>query len=330
MKRIVRPLLPGAALAALCVACYFLLRTGALPVDPGLAGPSIRRPAEPKPALVIADIDTNRTGAPAPSADTVHEASPPSSAAETARVEEHWEDLKDRADAGDTDASCRLAQRLKGCREARELSARIEEALTHAALRDDVDAAAMIAQQEADRLSSERSCGADIPGDVVLREWEYLLRAAQAGHAPSMYRFVLNPPVDQSRPLEYLDAMAAYNRFALSFIDRLLASGSAEGLVAALIIESGQPIIGMTSLGSGDPARRLQLAAALAILRDKPAILESARAAVADRLDTRAAQAAIAAGERMSPGYAFQFADTSVGVEIDESAASCDASWRRE
>jgi hypothetical protein len=328
VTRIVRRFLLGAALAAVCIAGYFLLRTGAPPVEPGVAGPTITRAAEH--TLDIEDIGIDRARAPALSEDEVPETSPPSSAIETGRAEERWEDLKARADAGDTTASCKLAQRLKGCREARELSARIEEALTHAALRDDTDAAAIIAQYEADRLSYERSCGTGIPTNVVLREWEYLLRAAQAGHAPSMYRFVLNPPVDQSRPLEYLDAMEAYNRFALTLIDRLLASGSAEGLVAALIIESGQPIIGMTSLASGDPARRLQLAAALAILRDKPAILESARAAVADQLDTRAARAAIAAGERMSSGYAFQFADTSVGVEVDESAASCDASWAEE
>lgn len=326
--RLMQWVLLGAALAAVCIAGYFLLRTGAPPIEPDAASPAILRAADR--ALDTEDIPIDQASAPAFSEDGVPETSPPSSAIEAGRVEEHWEDLKDRADAGDTRASCKLAQKLKGCREARELSDRIEEALTHAALRDDTDAAAIIAQHEADRRSSERSCGADIPRDVVLREWEYLLRAAQAGHAPSMFRFVLNPPVDQSRPLEYLDAMAAYNRFALSFIDRLLANGSAEGLVAALIIESGQPIIGMTSLSSGDPARRLQLAAALAILRDKPAILESARASVSDQMDTRTAQAAIAAGERMSVGYAFQFADTTVGVEVDESPASCDASWAEE
>jgi hypothetical protein len=242
--------------------------------------------------------------------------------------QEHWQELKDRADAGEVNASCKLAQRLQGCRRAAELRDSIDEALTLAAARNDLDSAEIIARQEIDMVEADGRCGAVIPREVVLQEWKYLLKAAQAGHEPSMYQFVLNPPIDQARPLEYLDAIQAYDQYALTFVERLLASGSAEGLVAAVILESGTPIIGSTSLSSGDPVRRVELAAALAVLRNKPAILDSTLASLGGQIDERVRHSAIASGQRRSASFAFRFADTSLGVEVDQGPTICDEWWR--
>jgi hypothetical protein len=244
--------------------------------------------------------------------------------------EETWESLKARADRGDTNASCRLSLKLEGCRLAREarqrIAAEIEQLAAIGAADVDEQIAMRLSNNEAERAGYESRCG-QVPPGVVMQEWQYLLRAAQAGHEPSMYRFVTAPPIDDSRPLEYVEALQAYRQHASTFVDELLRRGSAEGIVAALLIAVGHPIVGQSPLRPRDPGRMVQLASALALLRNKPGILTSTLSNAAEELTPGDIERARAEGERLAPNFSFRFADTTVGVVVDRQPDSCDTDW---
>jgi hypothetical protein len=246
-------------------------------------------------------------------------------------ADDDWQSLKERADAGDVNAGCKLSLALEGCRRAAELRWQIDSELQSMRFDDPASRDAAMAERLA--ANSEEAAGyaarcGGAPREVALQEWQYLLAAAQAGHEPSMYRFAMFPPIDGERPLEYTEAIAAYKRYAQQFIDELVRRGSAEGLLAAFLVAGGHTFIGQSPLSPRDPKKMVQYGAALSILRNRPAILDSAIANVAGSLTQSEVDTAIAEGRGMAGGFRFRFlADGQKSVDPERSKSTCDKDW---
>lgn len=242
--------------------------------------------------------------------------------------EASWKDLQQRADAGDVRSACRLSLTLSACREAHAERRRIDHEVAQLAASPDADKEriALLAADEERVSTLEQRCGG-APDSLVRRDWEYLLDAARQGHGPSMWRFVLDPPIDPTRPLDYADALVAYRDYTLGLVDALIERRSAEGLVMALLLSAGIPIIGDSPLYRRDAEATLRAAAAVAEVRGKPLVLQSTIEQTRDELDPALAQRVIEEGQRMAADFTFQFSTIGNGIEVDDSPAGCDAHW---
>lgn len=239
-----------------------------------------------------------------------------------------WKDLQQRADAGDVRSACRLSLILTACREAHAERRRIDREVAQLATSTDADKdrIALLAADEERVSTLEQRCGG-APDGLVRRDWKYLLDAARQGHGPSMWRFVLDPPIDPTRPLDYADALVAYRDYTLGLVDALIERQSAEGLVMALLLSAGIPIIGDSPLYPRDAEATLRAAAAVAEVRGKPLVLQSTIEQTRDELDPALAQRVIEEGQRMAADFTFQFSTIGNGIEVDDSPAGCDAHW---
>lgn len=257
------------------------------------------------------------------------DASATSSMARNASVEvPGWKDLQQRADAGDIRSACRLSLILTACREAHSERRRIDHEVSRlaASTAADKDRIAALAADEERVADLERRCGG-APDALVRRDWKYLLDAARQGHGPSMWRFVLDPPIDHTRPLDYADALVAYRDYTLGLVDALIERRSAEGLVMALLLSAGIPIVGDSPLYPRDAEATLRAAAAVAEVRDKPLVLQTTIDQTRDELDPALAQRVIEEGQRMAADFTFQFSTIGNGIEVDDTPAGCDAHW---
>jgi hypothetical protein len=249
--------------------------------------------------------------------------------AQDAPVEEAgWKDLQQRADAGDVRSACRLSLTLSACREAHAERQRIDREVAQLAASADADKdrIALLAADEERVSTLEQRCGG-APDALVRRDWEYLLDAARQGHGPSMWRFVLDPPIDHTRPLAYADALVAYRDYTLGLVDALIERRSAEGLVMALLLTAGIPIIGDDPLYPRDAEATLRAAAAVAEVRGQPLVLERTIERTRDELDPALAQRVVEEGRRMAADFTFQFSTIGNGIEVDDTPAGCDAHW---
>ena len=180
-----------------------------------------------------------------------------------------WQALLPAAQADDPVAACRLALLLDDCRLAADVAAMIDTQLSMAAQsgRAAQEAAAEIAALEASAEPLQRSCG-DAPPALVGHGWSFLLRAAIAGHEPSMYRFVTDPPFDPAAPAEAQAALDAWQRHAGLLLGDLLRRASPHALRLAYRVAQGEALVGDRALQPRDPRAVLRLGTALAVVQE--------------------------------------------------------------
>jgi len=183
-----------------------------------------------------------------------------------------WATLLHAAQQDDPVAACRLAVLLDDCRMADDIGAMIETRISMAARAGDGlrEAAAEIEELEASAEPLRASC-ADAPPALVAQGWNFLLRAAIAGHEPSMYRFVTDPPLAAQAPAEARAALAAWRQHARVLLVGLLRRASPQALPLAYRAAQGEPLVADLPLQPRDPAAVLRLGSALAMLLEDDA-----------------------------------------------------------
>ena len=126
--------------------------------------------------------------------------------------------------AQDTDAdpitACQLAVLLEDCRLSRDVDAMIETEVSMAQ-REGRSPAAEIVRLDDVAAGSRAACGA-APPELQAHEWEFLHRAALAGHEASMYRFVTDLPLAGLPRSEHERALAAWRRDAPAVLAALV------------------------------------------------------------------------------------------------------------
>ncbi len=180
-----------------------------------------------------------------------------------------WLALLAQADAGDPHAACQLSVLLDDCRLAAEVDEMVETQISMAASEDTnvIANARDIAVLETS-IDPLRDTCASVPADLVSQGWIYLLRAAIAGHEPSMFRFVTDLPVDPRLSGETTDAWSVYREHAALFIGLLLQRASPEALMLAFRAAQGAIFVGDRPIQTRDPAAVVRLGTALIQLRE--------------------------------------------------------------
>lgn len=180
-----------------------------------------------------------------------------------------WLALLAQADAGDPHAACQLSVLLDDCRLAAEVGEMVETQISMAASEETnvIANARDIAVLETSIDPLRDACAA-VPADLVTQGWIYLLRAAIAGHEPSMFRFVTDLPVDPRLSAETADAWSVYREHAAVFIGLLLQRASPEALTLAFHAAQGAIFVGDRPIQTRDPAAVVRLGTALIELRE--------------------------------------------------------------
>jgi hypothetical protein len=250
----------------------------------------LRDPAPPLPAVEFA-LPLPMLDRLAPEA-TIVAVTPPSSP--------RWIPLLVAADGGDPLAACRLSLLLDDCRLASAVSRMIETQVSMAASSEVplAQAASEIGELELSVEALQRSC-ADVPPALVERGWSYLLHAAIAGHAPSMLRFLTDPPLDAASPYETRTATAAYRENAALFLGDLLQRASPEALELAFRASQGVALALDQPIQVRDPAAVVRIGTALAMLGDDGGDTQAAIEQALSELSSRQAQQAHADGQRL-------------------------------
>lgn len=241
-----------------------------------------------------------------------------------------WSTLLADAAADDPVAACRLAVLLEDCRLARDIEVMIETELSMAERegRGPASVASEIVALEASAASARAACGAAPPA-LLAHEWNYLLRAALAGHEPSMYRFVTDLPVDAQWPDEAAAARVAWRRYAPEILSALVQRRSPESLVLAYRAAQGFAILGDQPLQRRDPRAAARLGAALAIVHEDDPALAVELAALARELDQVQLHRARSEGARLADGFLAATRDglASGGEECDRGWPGMQATW---
>lgn len=202
-------------------------------------------------------------------------------------VREVLASLQSRADAGEVRAACRVGMELSRCRtvrlfrsiqefDERRLRAAKPGSNEFMAIRDSIEA------QKKSHATERKACEG-VTDDVLDSAWRYLLRAAQAGHVPSISHFLVAPPLPESA-IEDLEGYKAYRDHAPAFFERAIAAGDvAAAYVAYTQWSHGRGIRG-GKVYERDPQRALTFAYLLLPLVD-------ARAADMLRFDLKVLEA---------------------------------------
>lgn len=160
----------------------------------------------------------------------------------------NYEALKAHADAGDASASCRLAFELNRCAQLPELRELSENYITQAAAsrqgttksQADTDVAVRL---ESSLRSAESVCEGFRPNPSD-KAWKYLLRAAKAGHVPSMVRYAVQPPLSEQRFAEDAEGWAQYRKEAGPLLTRAAESGNSAAAYHLFMAYYGVPMPG--------------------------------------------------------------------------------------
>lgn len=229
--------------------------------------------------------------------------------------------------AGDDDdavAACRLAVLIDDCQLVRDVDAMIDTELSMAARegRAADSVADEILRLDASAAPARESCG-DAPPELLAHGWSFLLRAALAGHEPSMFRFVIDLPRDPSRPAEDAAALAAWHRHAPALLDRLVQRRSLQALPIAYRAAQGFPIAGDEVLQPRDPFVVMRLGSALALVLGDDSTLDVDLALLEHELPAAQRRAARAQGERLADAF-LQAGQAPLAPAFDE---ECAAGW---
>jgi TPR repeat protein len=172
-----------------------------------------------------------RSASPAPAPVASQSLPPPNSP-----VAAIYDQLAARARAGDSRASCRLANDLAACRSLallREQRDGFDRSLlqeTGKAKPNEQRLKQLLGQQEQlnTRIAdNERQCGG-LSGERLDEAFDWLKLAADQGHVPSMARFASDPLIPLNRVVKELDRMLLYRANAPRYAQAALAAGNAE------------------------------------------------------------------------------------------------------
>ncbi len=183
-----------------------------------------------------------------------------------------WSRWLQAANDGDPVAACRFALLLDDCRRAREVEAMVNTQLSMAAAGDTdaTGAARDIAVLQASVDALHARC-AVLPDVLLQHDADFLLRAALAGHAPSMLRYLVDPPLSAPSAPEREAALAAYRRHARLFLDALLQRTEPDALALAFRIAQGEEFVAGAPIRPRDPAAAARYGSALLALREDDA-----------------------------------------------------------
>jgi hypothetical protein len=180
-----------------------------------------------------------------------------------------WPALLAQADAGDPHAACRLTELLEDCRLVADVADMVETQISVAAAELDgsgFDAAAIAALDTS--VDPLRALCADVPPELAQRSWSFLLRAAIAGHEPSMFRYVVDPPLQSAGAHEHRAALAAYRDNAALFVAHLLQRASPQALALGFRAAQGEAFVAGRAIQARDPHAIVRIGTALLVLRD--------------------------------------------------------------
>jgi TPR repeat protein len=283
-----------ATLALICACCIALVLGSAPAPSPehvNRAAPTTMLATPPPPtASPIPPRSSDRTIAPTrPALPAAPDAAP------------RWFALITAADAGAADAACRLGLMLDDCRLVADVDAMIDTQIAMAAQGevDPAQAEREIGALQASVEAQRAVCGA-LPADLPERAWRYLMHAAIAGHEPSMYRFVIDPPLPSARSAEFRAALRAWHANAPLLLGSLLQRGSPESVALAFRAAQGEVFLDGQALLPRDPATVVRLGTALIALRedDVASLLVVERAL--SELSRTAARRALYEGQRLT------------------------------
>ena len=199
MRRTAVILATAAVLAG--VAAYVVSCTKGLPVSTDMNGSSIYQDADIQPGeLKAAKPDGGSKGpgtmhlsaAGTPNTASVSASQGPSLPPLDTPLKDSYASLKERADAGEPAASCRLSFELNRCHQLGNARSIAEKMVNKEASKTSSDSTVPTSLMEVSDLikRDEKVCDS-IASATTKDAWRYLLKAAQAGHVPSMVRFAV-------------------------------------------------------------------------------------------------------------------------------------------
>lgn len=193
------------------------------------------------------------------------------------------ESLHTQALAGNYRAACRLSYELNRCQQLpiqRELVDSLAKQLTTTNADPKTKALLAASQAEAKNLVEKDSAlCAEVDENKLMRPWQYLLMAAQAGHIPSMVRFASTPPMDEQSFIKDLDGWGVYKQNAIPLLQEAMNKGNTTALTELGWIYAGFPAVG-GSVVERDPALAIRYTQAALRLSDA-----TGRAQMERRLD---------------------------------------------
>jgi hypothetical protein len=241
-----------------------------------------------------------------------------------------WSTLLAAVAADDPVPACRLAVLLEDCRLAGQVEVMIETELSMAERegRAPESVATDVLALQASGAEAEAACGA-APPELLAHEWNYLLRAALAGHEASMYRFITDLPIDPAWPDESAAALAAWRRHAPEILSALLQRHSPESLMLAYRAAQGFAILGDRPLQARDARAAARLGSALEIVHEDDPALAVELAALARELQPAQQWRARKDGERLAEGFLVAASDGpgTSGEECESGWPGMQATW---
>lgn len=167
-----------------------------------------------------------------------------------------FEELQQRARAGDDHAACRLAQDLQTCDWVPANDSMPHPLETHLTYSDEVrdsDVAFLAAIDQAKALA--RSVCEGVSAELIEQNaWRYHLQAARTMPRAAI-RFVTIPPMDPERFLEQRDAWQAYADNAVSLLEGAVARGDPLAWLTLSAVLAGQGLPGMPNAIPADLER---------------------------------------------------------------------------
>lgn len=233
-----------------------------------------------------------------------------------------WSEWLNAANAGDPGAACRLALMLDDCRLARDVDEMVDTQLSMAVAEqgDSVRAAQDIAALQASVEATHARC-AVLPDALTQHDGDFLLRAAIAGHEPSMLRYLADPPLAAASQAERAAALAAYRQNAGWLLDALLQRASPDALALAFRIAQGEEFVAGSPIRPRDPVAATRYGTALLTLRDDDvATLIGVETALSE-IDAATAQQAETEGRRLAERF-FQRQRLAATVSAGDECAS--------
>lgn len=127
--------------------------------------------------------------------------------------------LKQMAEAGNTQAGCRLGYELDRCRQLKHMEAAVKNLSAQLTkVRSEGKTGTSLANrlEQVQRLYADaaRACS-DFPEEDTYKGWEYILFAAERGHGPSIMNFVVSKMgLDWTSPVNTAQGWVAYKESA--------------------------------------------------------------------------------------------------------------------
>ena len=232
-----------------------------------------------------------------------------------------WSQWLQAANAGDPGAACRLALMLDDCRLVREVDGMVDTQVSMAAAGEIEPAheARDIAALQAS-VESQRSRCAVLPSVLLQHDADFLLRAALAGHEPSMLRYLVDPPLAAPSAPERAAALETYRQHADGFLEALLRRASPDALALAFRIAQGEEFVAGHPIRARDAAAAARYATALLMLREDDAPTLIGLETALSQLDADSGRRAQLEGRRMAALFLIARPQVAAAPASDECA----------